>query len=84
MMGSRSRLICKVQRVLMFELYGENSFKLIQDLLLPMVTLRFTEAEMMAFRLVNFWNPGSIGLTVPTVSLVKKASEKVIEKVSGK
>ncbi|KAK0406654.1 hypothetical protein QR680_018711 [Steinernema hermaphroditum] len=59
-------------------LYGENCFKLIQDLLLPMVTLRFTEAEMMALRLVNFWNPGSIGLTAPTVSLVKKASEKVI------
>ncbi|KAK0406641.1 hypothetical protein QR680_018704 [Steinernema hermaphroditum] len=74
----------RVSTTFMGALYGENSFKLIQDLLLPMVTLRFTEAEMMAFRLVNFWNPGSIGLTVPTVSLVKKASEKVIEKVSGK
>ncbi|KAK0406645.1 hypothetical protein QR680_018704 [Steinernema hermaphroditum] len=64
-------------KVLKCPAYGED-FSTIYKIQCPMVTLRFTEAEMMALRLVNFWNPGSIGLTVPTVSLVKKATEKVI------
>ncbi|TKR82358.1 hypothetical protein L596_016096 [Steinernema carpocapsae] len=59
-------------------LYGENCVKLLQDLLIPMATLKITEAEMMALRLVTFWNPGSIGLTAPTANMVKKASEKAI------
>ncbi|MFH4982205.1 hypothetical protein AB6A40_008914 [Gnathostoma spinigerum] len=62
-------------------MYGENSVRLIEELTSPMIEMHLTIGEMMALRLIIFWNPGSIGLSVETSAIVQAASDRAVREL---
>jgi len=62
-------------------LYGEHCIRMIDDLVRPMLEMGITYGEVLALRLIVFWNPGSIGLSPGTSQIVHKASEKAIKEL---
>jgi len=43
-------------------MYGDQTFRMLVELSRPMLEMGISAGEMMALRLINFWNPGSVGL----------------------
>uniref|UniRef100_A0AC34QP83 Nuclear receptor domain-containing protein n=2 Tax=Panagrolaimus sp. JU765 TaxID=591449 RepID=A0AC34QP83_9BILA len=62
-------------------LYGEHCIRMIDDLVRPMLEMGITYGEVLALRLIIFWNPGSIGLSPETSLIVQRASEKAIKEL---
>ncbi|KAE9554746.1 hypothetical protein FO519_002074 [Halicephalobus sp. NKZ332] len=62
-------------------LYGEHCIRMIDDLVRPMLEMNITYGEILALRLIVFWNPGSIGLSPETSQIVHRASEKAIKEL---
>lgn len=54
---------------------------MIDDLVRPMLEMGITYGEVLALRLIIFWNPGSIGLSPETSLIVQRASEKAIKEL---
>jgi hypothetical protein len=64
-------------------MYGENATQLIEELIQPMVEMNITYGEILALRLIIFWNPGSIGLNAQTTEIIHKASERTIKELQN-
>jgi hypothetical protein len=62
-------------------LYGEHSLRMIEELVRPMLEMGITYGEILALRLIIFWNPGSIGLNSSSIEIVHKASERAIKEL---
>lgn len=84
-----------VQRVLAM-MYGEESMSILEELVRPMIEMNilfgvfnsttliysYTLGEILALRLIIFWNPGSqVGLSSQTVDLIHRASEHAIKEL---
>ncbi|KAH7712461.1 nuclear receptor NHR-32 [Aphelenchoides avenae] len=62
-------------------MYSDNSLRMIEELIQPMVEMNITYGEILALRLIIFWNPGSIGLSPQTTEIIHKASERTIKEL---
>uniref|UniRef100_A0AC34FCG5 Uncharacterized protein n=1 Tax=Panagrolaimus sp. ES5 TaxID=591445 RepID=A0AC34FCG5_9BILA len=62
-------------------LYGEHCLRMIEELVRPMLEMGITYGEILALRLIIFFNPGSIGLSQETIDIVQRASEKAIKEL---
>ncbi|KAH7700736.1 nuclear receptor NHR-32 [Aphelenchoides avenae] len=62
-------------------MYSDNSLRMIEELIQPMVEMNITYGEILALRLIIFWNPGSIGLSAQTTEIIHKASERTIKEL---
>lgn len=64
-------------------MYGEHSASVVEELIRPMVEMNITFGEILALRLIIFWNPGSIGLSSTTAEVIHRASERAIKELNG-
>ncbi|KAI1730413.1 zinc finger, c4 type (two domains) domain-containing protein [Ditylenchus destructor] len=62
-------------------MYGDYSLKILDDIIRPLVAMNITFGEILALRLIIFWNPGSIGLCQETCNIIQKASERTIQEL---
>uniref|UniRef100_A0A7E4V1C7 Nuclear receptor domain-containing protein n=1 Tax=Panagrellus redivivus TaxID=6233 RepID=A0A7E4V1C7_PANRE len=62
-------------------LYGENCARIVDELIKAMLKLEINFGEILALRLIIFWNPGSIGLAPSTLEVVQRASGKAIKEL---
>jgi hypothetical protein len=46
-----------------------------------MVEMNITFGEILALRLIIFWNPGSVGLSGETMEVIHRASERAIKEL---
>lgn len=51
------------------------------ELLRPMASLNLTTGEMMALRVIAFWNCGEIGLSDAGRAIARKASDAIINEL---
>uniref|UniRef100_A0A0M3IFU7 Nuclear receptor domain-containing protein n=1 Tax=Ascaris lumbricoides TaxID=6252 RepID=A0A0M3IFU7_ASCLU len=70
-------------RTVKLMMYGENSFRLIEELIAPMIDMQFSVGEMMALRLIVFWNPGGVTLETFTNEIVQNASDMAIRELNS-
>lgn len=68
-------------RMIKLMMYGDGSFRLVDDLIVPMIDMQFSEAEMMALRLIIFWNPGGIAISEETNRIVQAAGDNAIKEL---
>ncbi|VDM40993.1 unnamed protein product [Toxocara canis] len=69
-------------RTVKLMMYGDNSFRLVEELIAPMIDMQFTVGEMMALRLIIFWNPGGVTLDALTNQIVQSASDMAIRELN--
>ncbi|CAD5234945.1 unnamed protein product [Bursaphelenchus xylophilus] len=62
-------------------MYGDSSISVLEELIRPMIEMNITFGEILALRLIIFWNPGSVGLSPETVGIIQKASERSIKEL---
>ncbi|KAI6191578.1 Nuclear hormone receptor family member nhr-49 [Aphelenchoides bicaudatus] len=63
-------------------MYGESCVNILDELIRPMMEMNITFGEILALRLIIFWNPGSCsGLCHETVEIIQKASKQAIEEL---
>ncbi|VDN53235.1 unnamed protein product [Dracunculus medinensis] len=65
-------------RAIQTMMYGENSFRLITELIVPMIQMNLTAGEMMALRLIIFWNLNGLSLSSKTKSIAQSSSNRVV------
>uniref|UniRef100_A0A915PV12 NR LBD domain-containing protein n=1 Tax=Setaria digitata TaxID=48799 RepID=A0A915PV12_9BILA len=64
-----------------YMMYGERSVQLIDELIAPMFDMNFTIGELMALRLIMFWNPNGVTLSSQTKSIIQLASNRAVNEL---
>lgn len=69
------------ERRLMQLMYGQDMKTLLEDLVVPLASMRVTVGEMMTLRRIMFWNPGSIGLSQGAITTAQNASNLAVKEL---
>ncbi|VDN20797.1 unnamed protein product [Gongylonema pulchrum] len=62
-------------------LYGERSLQVINELIAPMIDMNFSVGELMALRLLIFWNPSGLTVSPQTKTILQMASDRAVSEL---
>ncbi|VDN02279.1 unnamed protein product [Thelazia callipaeda] len=82
--GQAPDIVCddnENSRTLKDIMYGQKSVQLIDELIAPMISMNFTIGEMMALRLIMFWNPSELSLSLETKNITRLASDRAVNEL---
>lgn len=68
-------------RQVQLQMFGSETQELLDDIVVPMVHNRLTPGEMMALRMIMFWNPGGIGLSHDGLETSQTASNNAVREL---
>lgn len=55
-------------------MYGSETKAMLEDLVIPMKRMGLKVGELMTLRMIMFWNPGDVGLTLSGVEISRTVS----------
>ncbi|WKY14391.1 hypothetical protein Q1695_000160 [Nippostrongylus brasiliensis] len=64
-----------------FMMYGTETKAMLEDLVIPMKRMGLKVGEMMALRMIMFWNPGNVGLTLSGIEVARTASSNAVKEL---
>ncbi|EFO13590.1 hypothetical protein LOAG_14938, partial [Loa loa] len=62
-------------------MYGERSAQLIDKLIVPMIDMNFTVGELMALRLITFWNTNGLIFSPQTKNIIEMARNGAVNEL---
>uniref|UniRef100_A0A7I4Z3A1 Zinc finger, C4 type n=1 Tax=Haemonchus contortus TaxID=6289 RepID=A0A7I4Z3A1_HAECO len=62
-------------------MYGAEARAVLEDLVIPMKRMGLKVGEMMTLRMIMFWNPGNVGLTLSGIEVARTASNNAVKEL---
>ncbi|KAK5967216.1 Ligand-binding domain of nuclear hormone receptor [Trichostrongylus colubriformis] len=62
-------------------MYGTETRAVLEDLVIPMKRMGLKVGEMMTLRMIIFWNPGNLGLTLGGIEIARAASSNAVREL---
>ncbi|VDO99108.1 unnamed protein product [Heligmosomoides polygyrus] len=63
-------------------MYGSETKAMLEDLVIPMKRMGLKVGELMTLRMIMFWNPGDVGLTLSGVEISRTASSNAVRELN--